>query len=78
MRPVEEYNPIAFDQVEQLSDTWYMDMFSRLRCLKKCPIPCGMRSAASPIGGSWSAIKGTNDAKQQMAAKGSSDSVNLD
>jgi len=48
-----EYHRICFDQVEQFSETQYRWMFSRLRRLKNYPVPCGMRSAANPIGGSW-------------------------
>jgi phage terminase large subunit-like protein len=48
-----EYHRCVFDQVEQFSETQYTYMFSRLRRLKTYPIPCGMRSAANPVGGLW-------------------------
>ena len=48
-----ELHRICFDQVEQFSETQYQYLFSRLRRLKDYPIPCGMRSSANPIGGSW-------------------------
>ena len=41
------------DQVEGFSESQYAYMFSRLRRTKGYPIPCGMRSAANPIGGIW-------------------------
>ena len=48
-----EYHRIAFDQVEQFSETQYTHLFSRLRRLDDFPIRCGMRAAANPVGGIW-------------------------
>jgi phage terminase large subunit-like protein len=48
-----EYHRIAFDQVEQFTETQYTYMFSRLRRTVGFPIGCGIRSSANPIGGNW-------------------------
>ncbi len=43
----------CFDQVEQFSETQYEYMFSRLRRTVDFDLPCGIRSAANPVGASW-------------------------
>jgi hypothetical protein len=48
-----EYHRIVFDQVEQFSETQYAYLYSRLRREKGYPVPCGVRSSANPVGGSW-------------------------
>lgn len=48
-----EWHRITVDQVEQLSESQYRYLFSRMRRVKGYPIPCGIRSSANPIGGSW-------------------------
>ena len=48
-----EFHRIAFDQVEQFTESQYSHMFSRLRRTTDFPLPCGMRSAANPTGAGW-------------------------
>ena len=48
-----EFHRIAFDQVEQFTDTQYQWMFGRLRRNVDFDLPCGVRAAANPIGYPW-------------------------
>jgi hypothetical protein len=48
-----EYQRIVADQCEQLSETQYEYMFSRLRRTVDFPLPCGIRSSSNPIGNPW-------------------------
>jgi hypothetical protein len=52
-----EFHRIAFDQVEQFTETQYQYMFSRLRRTAGFPLPCGIRSAANPIGYNWVKVR---------------------
>lgn len=49
-----EFHRIAWDQVEQFTETQYTYIaFTRTRRTKNYPIPCGNRASANPVGGNW-------------------------
>jgi phage terminase large subunit-like protein len=45
-----EFQYIAFDELTDFSEEDYLFLFSRLRRIKRCPVPLRMRSASNPGG----------------------------